>query len=269
MKYTSAIRAALLCSALSLVPVVGYATQGGEGNNTNCNGVGNPNSPCVPGGTTTPGVVNNGGAGGAGGQGGTGGQGGRGGNAAAIAAQAQLQAQRQRQTQAQRQIARGGDAQANVRVRGGDQNVTVQQQGGNGGYDDRRAPAYGAAAAIPPQCGAGFSAGGNTYQGTGALGFSWETESCRKDRLANRMAALGRAEAGIALLCTMDEVRESMAAAGTPCPSAQPATVAEAPVAQAQMTSVRATQLQPQVVQATGCPTGQYPLPAPYQNICR
>lgn len=152
---------------------------------------------------------------------GEGGQGGRGGSASArvrvntttIAAQAQ----RQRQAQAQRQTAQGGNA--DVRVQGGDQNVTVDGTGG--GYDYRRtAPAYAAAAAIAPNCGAGFSVGGNTIQGTGALGFSWETESCRKDRLAARAASLGYPGAGIALLCSMDEVKEAMAAAGTPCPTA-------------------------------------------------
>jgi hypothetical protein len=45
-----------------------HATAGGEGDNTSCNGVGNPNSPCVPG------------SGGSGGNGGNGGNGGTGGN---------------------------------------------------------------------------------------------------------------------------------------------------------------------------------------------
>ena len=48
-----------------------YAEPGGEGGNTNCQGQGNPNSPCEPG---TPGNGN-------GGQGGAGGAGGAGGNA--------------------------------------------------------------------------------------------------------------------------------------------------------------------------------------------
>jgi hypothetical protein len=38
----------ILLSAALCFSSVAFATPGGEGNNTNCNGVGNPNSPCVP-----------------------------------------------------------------------------------------------------------------------------------------------------------------------------------------------------------------------------
>lgn len=44
----------LIASACSMT----YAAQGGEGNNTNCNGQGNPNSPCTGNGGTTPGGDN-------------------------------------------------------------------------------------------------------------------------------------------------------------------------------------------------------------------
>lgn len=51
--------------AAAVLSASAWATQGGEGSNTGCNGVGNANSPCA----------GNGGAGGAGGQGGAGGTG--------------------------------------------------------------------------------------------------------------------------------------------------------------------------------------------------
>jgi hypothetical protein len=63
----------LYALALSLILGSTYAfgDPGGEGNNTNCNGQGNPSSPCEG---------NSGGSGGAGGGGGNGGEGGSGGN---------------------------------------------------------------------------------------------------------------------------------------------------------------------------------------------
>ena len=45
---------AILAAALMLAVSSAHATPGGEGNNTGCNGVGNPNSPCGGGGSTTP-----------------------------------------------------------------------------------------------------------------------------------------------------------------------------------------------------------------------
>jgi hypothetical protein len=69
---------------LALGASYAIATPGGEGNNTNCNGQGNPNSPCEP-------SNGNGGSGGAGGNGGSGGSGGNGGDSSAIQGQAQGQ----------------------------------------------------------------------------------------------------------------------------------------------------------------------------------
>jgi len=62
-----------------LFSINAYAVPGGEGNNTGCNGVGNPNSPCE--GNDNGGGNNGGGDGGTGGNGGEGGSGGGGGNA--------------------------------------------------------------------------------------------------------------------------------------------------------------------------------------------
>ena len=56
------------------------ADPGGEPNNTDCNGVGNPNSPCEPSDNGNNGGGNNGGNGGDGGAGGSGGAGGNGGD---------------------------------------------------------------------------------------------------------------------------------------------------------------------------------------------
>jgi hypothetical protein len=205
---------AALVAALALASPA-FAVSGGEGNNTGCQGQGNPNSPCAPGGTGTPGTQGTiGGLGGAGGAGGLGGLGGRGGDARS----------RSRSTSS----ANGGVVNNTVSVTspagavapgGADRNSTTTSLAVTG---TRSAPGVFVGGANPPLCGAGFSAGGSNINGTGALGFSWETESCRKDRLAARLAALGRQDAGLALLCTMPEVRDALAATGTPCGGATP-----------------------------------------------
>lgn len=80
--------------ALMLGTTYAIGDPGGEGNNTGCNGQGNPNSPCQPT-NGNGGSGGNGGAGGSGGQGGQGGSGGQGGNSAQGQLQGQLQAQGQ------------------------------------------------------------------------------------------------------------------------------------------------------------------------------
>lgn len=87
---------------------------GGEGDNTNCNGVGNPNSPCT----------------GGGGSPGQGGHGGRGGRAVALAIAAQQQAQQQGQLQGQQQQANNRNrvdvlTTVNPTINGGPVNVAV------------------------------------------------------------------------------------------------------------------------------------------------
>ncbi len=119
----------------------------------------------------------------------------------------------------------GGNARATGGAGGSANGTQVVNVTGGATQDTRQVPAFFAGSAIPPQCGAGFNAGGANQHGTGALGFAWETESCRKDRLANRLAALGQPAAGVALLCSMGEIREAMAAAGTPCPGDAPRVV--------------------------------------------
>jgi hypothetical protein len=66
MKNSTFVIAATLIALLQTIPA--WAKAGGEGNNTGCNGVGNPNSPCQP---ATPVTGGNGGKGGNGGQGGS------------------------------------------------------------------------------------------------------------------------------------------------------------------------------------------------------
>ena len=92
----------VLMVAMLALSGAAFASTGGEGGNTNCNGVGNPNSPCVPGGS-----------GGGGGNDGGGGAGGGGGSALATVTntntntnvQGQMQGQIQGQVQGQQQNA--------------------------------------------------------------------------------------------------------------------------------------------------------------------
>ena len=203
-----------LTAALLALPAYAFASSGGEGNNTNCNGVGNPNSPCVP--STNPGGGNSGGP-------------------VYVRQQARATAVAASRSNSIA-VARGGSAtasggQGGAGGAGGSVVVNNALSGGAGGsgtgdnvrvtYGNARQPgglALGFMA--PPQCGAAFSGGGANYQGTGVLGFSWETESCRKHRLATALANMGRTDAAIALLCTMDEIRDAVALTGSPCPSA-------------------------------------------------
>lgn len=284
MKYTSFVRAALLCSALSLVPVYGYATSGGEGNNTGCNGRGNPNSPCEG----TPGA---GGQGGTGGQGGSGGAGGRGGNAAAGAVAVGVG------VGVGGQGGHGGNATAaggNARARGGSAtaaggngtggNATVTVQNGGAGGNGSQSGTYRVAnvpdAYAPPiggganPCTVGVSLGGSLVGGGASAGITWNDDDCEARVRSILLHNYGRdrndprlLDASVELLCEHRATRRAMQRAGTPCMADRP--VAAAPAPEPQMTSVRATTVQPQVVLPTGCPAGQYPLPAPYQHVCR
>lgn len=238
---TSFIRAALLCSALAFVPAYSYAAAGGEGNNTNCNGQGNPNSPCVPGGTT----------GGAGGQGGTGGAGGAGGNATAgaigvgvgvgiggrggnaTAAGGNARARGGNATAAGGAGGAGGNARATGGVgQGGNATVTVQNQGG--GYTGQNGGTYRVAnvpdAYAPPiggganPCTVGVSLGGSLVGGGASAGITWNDDDCEARVRSILLHNYGRdrndprlLEASVELLCEHRATRRAMQRAGTPC----------------------------------------------------
>lgn len=166
-------RLSLLAATLAL-SFSAYATPGGESGNTNCNGQGNPNSPC---------------------QGGTTNQGGSGGTAvatsvsaaAAIAAQQQAQLQRQQQQQAQQQGQAQGQQQSvrdsgNSSATGGSSSATggsatggssAAAATGNGSGNsttlnyERSAPSTSATAPVYVRnCRIGIGAGGSNANGS-------------------------------------------------------------------------------------------------------
>ena len=131
----------------------------------------------------------------------------------------------------------GGGGQANVQV-------DVQQGGGynGGGYRElRQAPGLAVGFMQPPSCGFAASAGNSTYtNGANILGLSFETESCRKHRLATALANMGRTDAAVALLCTMGEIQEALALTSSPCPSPAPTVQTVAAIAPASAAPTRA-----------------------------
>lgn len=208
-----------------------FATQGGEGNNTNCNGRGNPNSPCAP-------SAGGGGQGGAGGAGGAGGRGGTGigvgvgvgvahANAAAIAAQRQRQVQAQQQRQ--RQTATGGQG-GNATATGG--NVTISGVGDGGyGRDRLQAPSVQAPAIWSNNPCVVAMSGGVSVAGFGAsFGGGIEDRDCTRRANAAHLTAIGEGAAAREVMCESREVRAAFQRIGRPCAAdAQPVSVS-APV---------------------------------------
>lgn len=195
-----------------------YAASGGEPNNTNCNGVGNPNSPCVPsadeGNTTNRVTVIN-------------------------RAQASARAASRAAASAIAQGGRGGNATAQG-GRGGNANVTVQGGGSGGGstYVDARERQRVPDASAPAvwsnnPCLVGLS-GGVAVAGFGAsIGAGVEDRDCTRRANAQQLVAMGEREAAREVLCGSAEVRQAFARIGRPCVADQPARPATAGPVQA------------------------------------
>lgn len=200
---------------VGMASVPAFATRGGEGNNTGCNGQGNPNSPCVPGTT------------------GNGGNGGAGGNASvhnnvrtqatARATASARQAQAQRQTQ--RQVATGGAATVNVTTGGGGGDVISVPR------ERQRVPDANAPAIWSNNpCVVGLS-GGVAVAGFGAsFGAGLEDRDCTRRANAQHLVAMGEREAAREVLCESAEVRAAFARIGQPCMADRVAASAPAPV---------------------------------------
>lgn len=206
-----------VAAACTLLATPVFARSGGEGNNTNCNGVGNPNSPCVPS------AGSNGGAGGAGGQGGRGGTGiGVGVGIAAANARANATA-----------VGLGGNASArggNARAAGGNAtasggaggNATVTVEGAGGTYygqrDRLQAPNVQAPAIWSNNPCVVALSGGVSVAGFGAsIGAGIEDRDCTRRALAQHLVSMGEAPAAREVLCENSEVRAAFARVGRPC----------------------------------------------------
>lgn len=236
-----ALAIAVMSITLWMLMFAAFASQGGEGNNTGCNGVGNVNSPCQ----------GAGGQGGSGGQGGTGGQGGIGigvaisGSASSATAVAR----------GGRAVARGGSAsstggsggqggqgggatsQANG-GQGGNASVTVQGAGGAGGTST---PSSITVRNVPDVYAPGISGGTNpctnSLTGGGAvagfgvsLGGSWSDQDCERRNLSALLYNQGQADMALEVLCETTAVRQARLRLGRPCAADRPQVVAASPV---------------------------------------
>ncbi len=206
-----------LAIALCLLSTSALAVSGGEGNNTGCNGKGNPNSPCDPS-TGNPGGGSGhgsgssggaGGAGGAGGMGGTGGSGGAGGSATATGGQGGRA----------HATATGGAANASGGTSNATANNSVSVGGAYGGYPVN--PATAATAYAPPiwggnSCGLGASAGVQAPLFGISAGTQWEGAGCEWRQTVALVSQINK-QAGKEMACSKKEVREAFLRAGEPC----------------------------------------------------
>lgn len=199
-------------AALLVFPSLAFSAPGGEGNNTDCNGRGNPSSPCVPtagnGGSST--VTNNvrnnirasaraSSRASALGVGVGIGQGGRGGSAAANATGGQASAS-------------GGSATVNVSGAGG---------GTSGYYEARerlRVPDVSAPAIWSNNPCVVALSGGVAVAGFGAsIGAGIEDRDCTRRANAQHLQAMGESAAAREVMCGNSEVRAAFVRVGRPC----------------------------------------------------
>ena len=159
MKYTTLGIAALLALAVNLTAFVpAYATPGGEGNNSNCNGQGNANSPC---GGSTPST---------GGSAVSASRAEARATALAIAAQRQAQQQAQAQRQAQRQAHQQNQGQGQNQQQNNTVSPTITSNANPinniDARTERSAPAVSAVAPVQVRnCRLGLGAGGSNSSG--------------------------------------------------------------------------------------------------------
>lgn len=240
-----------LIGLLSIAPISAWATQGGEGNHTGCNGRGNANSPCEG----TGGAGGNGGAGGTGGTGigvgvGVGiGVGGQGGNATATGGRGgNARSNANARATGGNAEARGGNARASGGAGGTGGNATVTVQGGGGSGSEQRGGTYTVRSApdayAPPlagganPCVVGISLGGSIIGGGAAGGITWNDDDCEARVRAIILHNMGQAtqdprltNASLELLCDQRATRRAMQRAGMPCAQDRPAEVAPTPAA--------------------------------------
>jgi hypothetical protein len=224
--FVGAALAALL--ALS-APITAHARAGGEGNNTGCQGVGNPNSPCQPG---TPGNSGNGGQGGAGGAGG---------NATVNnTVTNNLRAQAQARATARASAvgvgvgvggaasATGGNATASITGTtggaGGASTVTIGGDTFHAPRERLRTPDVSAPAIWSNNPCVVALSGGVAVAGFGAsIGAGIEDRDCTRRANAQHLVAMGENAAAREVLCENREVRAAFARVGRPCAADIPA----------------------------------------------
>lgn len=182
-----------------------FAAQGGEGNNTGCNGVGNPNSPCQ-------GTVNNGGQGG---QGGVGVGVGIGGGAKVTNTVTNTNVNAQSQAQGQKQSQRQSQKQGQAQGQNNDQTIAPAQSVSVDASTsfDRYAP--GIAAPSLTAAGTGVCLGSVSVGLTGPMagatfGITKVDHGCELRSNAALLYQMGYRDAAVRLLMKNDDVRDAM-----------------------------------------------------------
>lgn len=223
--WTWASITAVVGLSVGLVALPAVADPGGEGGNTNCNGAGNPNSPC----------------GGAGGGGGAGGEGGAGGSATATATSTNVNTnvntQGQQQGQQQGQIQ--GQQQGQGQVQGNKNKVTttVTVEG-----DRTEIPAQAPAifspnlTSSPEACMGSISGGGGAgFNGISFgfnLGSTWTNQECQDRMNARTLSALGQNQAALEYLAAANpKIADSLKRAGVKVAVNEEKVAAAAPAA--------------------------------------
>jgi len=196
IRYGLIVLGGLLLALGLLAPA--FAAQGGEGNNTDCNGQGNPNSPCT-------------------GQGGAGGAGGDASAAAAASATSTAVSvseasahQKQKQQQQQGQLQGQGQQQKTE--------VTIQ---GDRTENPAQAPAIFSPnlTSSPEACMGSISGGaGIGFQGISAgfnLGSTWTNQECQDRMNARTLGSLGQNQAALEYLAASNpKIAEALKKAG-------------------------------------------------------
>lgn len=203
MRFFRDLAGLLLVIGLAAAPA--FAEQGGEGNNTGCNGQGNPNSPCTGG---------NGGAGGAGGTGvGIGVGVGIGGGAHVNVEQTQIGIQETTvKTSSKSEVRNSGNS--DVRIEGDKVEIPAS------------APSVftGSLVASPETCLGSFQAGGSGSNGLISFGLTfgktYVDPDCTRRMYARSLMLLGGQYnvAAVALLAQDENVAKALRAAGVPIP---------------------------------------------------
>ena len=243
MRFFRDLAGCLLVIGLAAAPA--FAAQGGEGDNTGCNGQGNPNSPCT---------------GGTGGNGGNGGNGGAGGTASAAATAIAAGG-----TGIGVGIGKGGTA---TGVGSVEVNQTIQ---GDRTEIPAQAPAVFAPnlTASPEACMGSTSVGGSAGFASISLGISvgstWKNHDCELRAFSREIGSLGPTftPVRIALLSQNDDVKKAFQDAGVEIPTPKKA------AAMIQPPTAAAYAPAPIVVQGGVQIEKRNVSPEPAQVICR
>jgi hypothetical protein len=126
-----------------------------------------------------------------------------------------------------------GQAQAQKQGQGQGQEQEVSDSGNSSVNINNERPPVSTAYAAPLAAGEDTCMGSSSIGGQGvgfglSIGTTWTDDNCRHLKNSRQLVALGFHRAATALMCVDEDVKNAMAAAGTPCPGTQQAAAAVA-----------------------------------------